>query len=29
LHRKINEMKVADENGGNDRDRQKDKALQP
>jgi DNA-binding NtrC family response regulator len=29
LHRKINEMKVANENNGDDRDRQKDKALQP
>ena len=29
LHRKINEMKVVDENGGDDRDRQKDGALQP
>ena len=29
LHRKINEMKVVDENGGDDRDRQKDSALQP
>jgi len=29
LHRKINEMKVANENDGGDRDRQKDKALQP
>ena len=29
LHRKINEMKVVDENDGDDRDRQKDGALQP
>jgi transcriptional regulator of acetoin/glycerol metabolism len=29
LHRKINEMKVANENDGGARDRQKDKALQP
>jgi len=29
LHRKINEMKVVDENGGDDRDRQKDGAPQP
>jgi len=29
LHRKINEMKVVDENGGDDRDRQKGGAPQP
>ena len=29
LHRKINEMKVVDENDGDDRDRQKNRALQP
>jgi DNA-binding NtrC family response regulator len=29
LHRKINEMKVVDENDGDDRDRQKDRALKP